>query len=773
MPEMKFFKPNGKVRRAVDLSKLTLVDHTIEEEYYDWEDRRASKEGWWITVVHNAVIIRAVHTGTEMRLDKGKVAEMFNQGQGANDSREGEALNRWMKRQGATMLATLVTRRERYRVRLSVPHHDLWGSGRGVALVQVLVVMDTTEYTPPAGWKPTGESRGNSIGGLVTAEEQVWERGSLNVIKAQGRLGDKEWTKQLEVKVLQYAMRKFVMTETERNDRMTAYFQRFCPEEGLIAKRQSRVDLHAAMIRAYRTAEDQFIEKFMKSTVVKQAKEQDTSVELAMLDWRNIAGEMSLAEALTLGDINNRYIRYVAVEVEPIDTTGKDDGLCFYELLDRALEKSGVPRQQRRAMMDQSRTEVEECSGRTHTAMLDSGAATVCISRKTVESLGIKVRKDPRALVVSGFQGGEDTTKEARMEEIDYVVCALKFRGVKMSTAEHVTERVIAVALVIDALRYSVLLGASLIEKHSVKDDGDMVSMFEGEKRMLISRVDWKRAAQQLDAQQIAVSCMGADMEIGEARNRWAEAQQGVRVEGCNVAILEDEDLPELTSDSDSDDEEGDDVREPRGATFTFHSNEEGEEDGMPGLLSDSDSDDDDARGGGDRRCMISAVAMSIQQGRIVPHYLSSSSDSEGERQIDPGKEWRLQLPPHPNDSICNPHSPKGRWHLRKMTDVEAIVRGLETSTQLIHWWTKIGRRRNILQACKDALGAGRKFDTKGYEAEIERQRRLVRTVKPSELEAFEEAEEAREQRESMNISSLGASKGGQKTGTRVAKPKK
>ena len=211
----------------------------------------------------------------------------------------------------------------------------------------------------------------------------------------------------LEVNVLQYAMRKFAMTETERKERL-------CPEEGLIAKRQPR---------AYRTVEDQFIEQFMKSTVVTQAKEQNTSVELAMRDWRDIAGDMSLAEALTLGDINNRYIRYAAVEVEPIDTAGKDDGLCFYELLDRELERSGVPRQQRRAMMDQSRTEVTECRGRNHTAMLDSGAATVCISRKTVESLGIKVRKDPRALVVSGFQGGEDTTKEARMEEIDYVVC--------------------------------------------------------------------------------------------------------------------------------------------------------------------------------------------------------------------------------------------------------------------------------------------------------------------------------------------------------------
>ena len=189
--------------------------------------------------------------------------------------------------------------------------------------------------------------------------------------------------------------------------------------------------------------------------------------------------------------------------------------------------------------------------------------------------------------------------------------------------------------------------------------------------------------------------------------------------------------------------------------TFSFHSNEECDEDEAPELLSDSDSDDDDAMGGRSGKCMVSAAAMLIQQGRIVPHYLSSSSDSEGEIQSEPGKEWRLQLPPHPNDSICNPRSPKGRWHLRKMTGVEAIVRGLETSTQLIHWWTRIGRRRNRLQACKDALVAGRRFDTKEYEAEIERPRRLVRTVKIRELEAFEEDEEVMKQQEALQQKAL------------------
>ena len=109
-------------------------------------------------------------------------------------------------------------------------------------------------------------------------------------------------------------------------------------------------------------------------------------------------------------------------------------------------------------------------------------------------------------------------------------------------------------------------------------------------------------------------------------------------MEGCNVATLEDDDLWELTSDSDSGNEDGS-AREPREVTFSFHSNEECDEDEAPELLSDSDSDDDDAMGGRSGKCMVSAVAMSIQQGRIVPHYLSSSSDSEGEIQSDPGKE--------------------------------------------------------------------------------------------------------------------------------------
>ena len=141
---------------------------------------------------------------------------------------------------------------------------------------------------------------------------------------------------------------------------------------------------------------------------------------------------------------------------------------------------------------------------------------------------------------------------------------------------------------------------------------------------------------------------------------------------------------------------------------------------------------------------MVTAVATSLQQERIVPHYLSISSDDEGEMmQSDPGKEWRLQPPPHPNDSICNPHSPKRRGHPRKKTDVEATVQGLETSTQLTHWWTKIVRRRNIRQTCKDALAGSRQFDTR----EIERPRRLVQTIKLSELEVFEEDEELAEPR--------------------------
>ena len=64
-------------------------------------------------------------------------------------------------------------------------------------------------------------------------------------------------------------------------------------------------------------------------------------------------------------------------------------------------------------------------------------------------------------------------------------------------------------------------------------------------------------------------------------------------------------------------------------------------------------------------------------------------------------------------------------------------------------------RRRNILQACKDALAAGRKFDTREYEEEIEHQRRLVRTVQIRELEAFEEDEEVMEQQEALQHKAL------------------
>ena len=222
------------------------------------------------------------------------------------------------------------------------------------------------------------------------------------------------------------------------------------------------------------------------------AQASEASSMVALADWEILRNGASLIDTVTLGTVDNRYIRYIGAAIAPVEQL--DAPLCFFNILDREMEHRGVSRSDIRQQLDQSRSDerlmTQIGDTKTWTIMLDEGAAITCISGSLVTQRGLVVKRDNRDLPITGFRQAVTGCKSF-FDGVEYVVFILVLNGIRVETQLYATERILVVALVISELTFPMLLGANMITRHSIKDeDGDGgLSIFQGVKRMIMSKV--------------------------------------------------------------------------------------------------------------------------------------------------------------------------------------------------------------------------------------------------------------------------------------------
>ena len=100
-------------------------------------------------------------------------------------------------------------------------------------------------------------------------------------------------------------------------------------------------------------------------------------------------------DCVDLGDVDNRYIRYIGGAMSAVS---KDEEILgFVDLLEREMERQGIPKKEIQRALAQSHSieqpgRITNNQGPSRIIMIDEGAATTCVSADLVRTLGLEVR---------------------------------------------------------------------------------------------------------------------------------------------------------------------------------------------------------------------------------------------------------------------------------------------------------------------------------------------------------------------------------------------